>query len=171
MRKLGKTIFLLWIIPVLLLTYSCRKSSEYVERTAADEELELKQTLVTLNEKYDVDTTSSGMYYIIHEPGDGPTPQAGDTCYLEYAIYFLNSVLLDASVHHTMDGIWEMYYLQDPAIDGFNEALAMMKKDMEADFLLPSNLAYGSTGAVGIAPYTPLLLSLKLHDLKPVNQE
>jgi len=171
MIKSLKIIVFLAIIALIIVTQSCLPDNETEVRTEDTELQEISQTIEKLETAgYDVDTTATGLYYIIHTQGTGPFPQEGDTCYVEYAAYFINGVLLDASQERFTDGIWEMEYLQQPLIEGFNEGLGMMNKGTEADFIIPSKLAYGPYGATGVPEYTPLIFSLKLHDLKTIQE-
>ncbi len=167
MIKSLKIIAFILIAPLIYLSQSCIDIGHADKRTEETEINELAETLSNLkNEGYDIDTTSSGMYYIIHEAGTGPTIQIGDTCYVKYAAYLLSGVLLETSSYYT-DGIWAMIYKSEPLITGFDEALGMMNKGMQADFIIPSKLAYGSEGKTGIPPYSSLIFSIELKDLKP----
>jgi FKBP-type peptidyl-prolyl cis-trans isomerase len=53
--------------------------------------------------------------------------------------------------------------MKTPLITGFNEAISMMNKGADIDFIMPSKLAYGSTGAYEIEPYTPLGFNIKMR--------
>jgi FKBP-type peptidyl-prolyl cis-trans isomerase len=57
--------------------------------------------------------------------------------------------------------------LEESLIPGFYEGISILKKGAEADIIIPSGLAYGSYGNSGIPPYTPLLFTLKMKDLRP----
>ncbi len=168
MIKSVKTIVLLSISVLFIIAQSCLSYEDPDVRTKDTETGELILAVQKLEATgYDIDTTSSGLLYVIHTQGTGEFPQAGDTCYVEYATYFIDGVLLDASVKYFTDGIWEMVYKAEPTIAGFNEGLSLMNKGTEADFIMPSELAYGPLGANGVPGYTPLIFSIKLHDLKP----
>ena len=52
-------------------------------------------------------------------------------------------------------------------IKGFNDGIAILNKGAEADIIIPSGLAYGASGYGGIAPYTPLVFSMEMRDLRP----
>lgn len=169
MIKPVKSFVLLLTVPVLLLFHSCFVNPEVEVRTAELEKQELSETIGKLeSEGYDIDTTASGLLYVIHKAGTGPFVIAGDTCFLEYATYFINGQLIDYSLLHYTDGIWQFVFKPDSLLPGLAESLQLMNKGTEADFILPSNLAYGAEGikSVGIPEYTPLIFSLKLHDLK-----
>lgn len=169
MLKSMKTFVFLLVIPVFIFVQSCGFSpSDLDERTEELELLEISATIEKLeNAGYDVDTSDLGVYYIIHEEGTGPMPVKGDTCFVEYAAYFIGGVLLDASQDHFTDGIWEMIFMEEEIITGFTNGISLLNKGAEADLIIPSKLAYGPYGTPGVPEYTPLIFSVKLHDLKP----
>lgn len=139
-------------------------------RTPELEQQEISNTIAKLETAgYNIDTTATGLLYILHTAGTGAFPQPGDTCYIEYAGYFINSVLFDSSLDHYTNGIWIMKFKDQPLIPGFDEAISMLNKGAEMDFIMPSKLAYGVMGSYTIPPYSPLIFSIKLHDLKPVS--
>ena len=56
----------------------------------------------------------------------------------------------------TRDSIWQFQYKEVNLIPGFDDAIGLLSKDAEGDFIIPSELAYGTSGYNGIPPYTPL---------------
>jgi peptidylprolyl isomerase len=50
---------------------------------------------------------------------------------------------------------------------GFDEGITYMHVGGRALLLLPSSLAYGASGYMGIPGYTPLLIDVHLVKLKP----
>jgi len=171
MIKSLKAIALFPIVILFIVFQSCLSVEDPNSRTQEMEDLEISQTIQKLETAgYDIDTTASGLYYIIHENGTGPFPVEGDTCFIEYATYFIDGVLLDASQDHFTDGIWEMRLHRDSTIAGFYEGITMINKGTEADFIIPSELGYGALGNGYVPPYTPLIFSVKLHDLKPKSE-
>ena len=164
-----KSIRLIAVVSILTIALSSCLSTE-IENETRTPELEKKELNITIetleNEGFDVDTTESGMYYVVQLEGEGPTVQEGDTCYIEYAGYFLDGTLFDASANHYEDAVWKFIYKDVSLIPGFEEAIGMLSKGAEMDFIIPSDLAYGSAGAPGIPPYTSLLFATKLNELK-----
>ena len=163
-----KSLSLSSLIFLLLLTSCLDDNEPQIERTAAMEQSELNQALENIiTEGYDIDTSELGIYYVVHELGEGPTVQEGDTCSMEYAGYLLDGTLFDASIDYYPDGIWEFVYKENPLIPGFEDGIALMNAGMELDMIIPSEFGYGSTGYGIIKPYTPLLFSVIMHDVKP----
>lgn len=167
-----KIIAVIAVLPFLFLMNSCFNDPIPTdERTPEIEQEEIANALARLETKgYDIDTTALGVYYIMHTQGTGPFPQKGDTCYLEYAGYFINSVLFDTSKNHYTDGIWEFIYQDQSLIPGFENGISLLNKGAELDMIIPSALAYGPFGNITIPPYSPLIFSVKMHDLKAKNK-
>lgn len=167
MNKLLKTTGFISLIIFMLTATSCLKH-ENKGRTEDTEKSEISSFLSGLiNGGENVDTTAAGIYYVIYEEGAGQVPQPGDTVSIEYVGSFIDGTIFDTSESHYVNGIWKIIYKEESAIEGFDESIAIMKKGMEADFIIPSKLAYGPYWYDFIPPYTPLIFHMKLHDLKP----
>ena len=116
---------------------------------------------------WDIDTSELGIYYIVHEEGEGPFAGEGDTLSLQYTGYLLGGLIFDASSNHYEDGIWEFVFRASELIPGFTDGLSVMNKGAAIDMIIPSPLAYGEEGKGLIEPFTTILFTAKLHDLKP----
>lgn len=168
MIKTIKISVILISISILYFTTSCDLNSNEPDRTAATEQQELNESLAKLEKAgYNVDTTDLGVYYIMKKVGTGTFPQKSDTCYLIYTGFFLNGAIFDASAYHNQDSIWKFNFQEISLIPGFNDGIALLNKGAEAEIIVPSAFAYGSTRYGDIPPYTPLVFSLKMKDLRP----
>jgi len=137
-------------------------------RTLADELTEINYCLQELiADDYDIDTTESGVYYIVMDTGTGPFPAQGDTVSVGYAGYFLDGSMFDTSEGKLENDVLVFRYLDDPMIQGFEDGLALMNKGARIEMIIPSSLAYGATGQGTIPAYTPLIFVAKMVDLKP----
>jgi FKBP-type peptidyl-prolyl cis-trans isomerase FkpA len=163
-----KTIKSIALVISLSVMFSSCVNTDETERTAETEQQELNEAIAKLEKaNYNVDTTDLGVFYIMNKMGTGAYPQKSDTCYLIYTGFFLNGVIFDASAYYFQDSIWKFNYLEVNLIPGFNDGIALLNKGAEADIIIPSNLAYGSSGYGEIPPYTPLVFSMKMRDLRP----
>jgi FKBP-type peptidyl-prolyl cis-trans isomerase FkpA len=168
MKRIVSTSIIVLSVTILIFTASCSINDDVPERTAATEQQELNEAIAKLEKaNYNVDTTELGVYYIMNKLGTGSYPQKSDTCYLIYTGFFLNGVIFDASAYYAQDSIWKFNYLEVSLIPGFNDGIALLNKGAEADIIIPSSLAYGPGGYAEIPPYTPLIFSLKMKDLRP----
>ncbi|MCK4982293.1 MAG: FKBP-type peptidyl-prolyl cis-trans isomerase [Victivallaceae bacterium] len=171
MFKTIKTISFIIAISLAFTTISCLDPvEELTPRTPEMEAVELNEVLDKLEaDGYDIDTTDLGIYYIMYEAGPDSLPQAqaGDTCFLEYTGYLLDGTIFDASAYYYDDAIWEFIYKENNLISGFDDGIALMNKGAKIDMIIPSELAYGVYGQGNIQPYTTLMFSAIMHDLKP----
>lgn len=164
-----KTVAVFLLISSIFFTTSCLEVDEETsERSPEMEMRELNEALLSLIEEgYDIDTTDLGVYYVVHEEGEGPLAQEGDSLSLEYSGYFFGGQIFDASAYHFPDGIWELIFAPEKLAPGFSDGLTVMNKGAGIDMIIPSEHAYGATGSGMIEPYTTILFAVKMHDLKP----
>jgi len=147
---------------------ACGTGDEPIQYTAEHENELLNDyldKLVSLD--YDVDTTESGVYYVVLKEGEGDMVQFGDSIGISYEGYLMNGTLFDASALHYTDGIWKFVHGEMDLIPGFEEAIGYMNKGREVLFIIPSSKAYGSLGYITIPPYSTLRFYLKLQDIYP----
>lgn len=163
-----KTSTYLIILAFLFTIYACKKENTTIERTADMEAAELQDILAKLIDKgYDIDTTANGVYYVVDEEGTGPTVKTGDTCYVEYIGYLPNGNYFATSGNDSEDGILDFVYPSENMIPGFNEGLTVMNKGSQIEMIIPSSMAFGATGRYNVPPYTTVIITTKLDDLKP----
>ena len=167
MTKTIKNLAPIILFSVTILVSSC-VNTDVPERTAETEQQEIDEALANLqNAGYNIDTTKLGVYYVMKKFGTGPYPQSSDTCFMIYTGFFLNGVIFDSSGLYYTDSIFKFNYRQVSLIPGFNDAIELLNKGAEADVIIPSELAYGIYGYGDIPPYTPLVFSMKMKDIRP----
>ena len=107
----------------------------------------------------DVKKTASGLYYIVHKEGTGPTYIHGQPCKAHYTGYNLEGKIFDSSHKRNKPLAFNVGQM----IAGWNEALKLLNPGSKAQLLIPSHLAYGARGAGGdIPPHTPLVFDVEL---------
>ena len=166
---MSKTVAVLLSISIVFFTTSCLEVDDNPNARSQEMEIrEINEALLSLVEEgYDIDTTALGIYYIIHEQGEGQTAREGDTLSLEYSGYLLGGLIFDASGYHYQDGIWEFVFNPADLIPGFADGISVMNKGAALDMIIPSEYAYGAIGSGIIEPYTTILFTVLMHDLKP----
>ncbi|MGB4775157.1 MAG: FKBP-type peptidyl-prolyl cis-trans isomerase [Daejeonella sp.] len=124
-------------------------------------------------------TTASGLNYIITKEGAGAKPAVGDTVEVNYTGMFLGGKVFDTSNANaaTKAGIFDPRRPYTPikvilgaqgVFPGFEEGLMLLSKGSKANFIFPSNLAYGEQGrSQQIPPYTPLVFELEIVNIIP----
>lgn len=163
-----KSLLLITLAALVFSFSSCSEDEEL--RTYEQEMQELNELLLTLEASgVDVDTTDNGVYYITHTPGEGDFAIIGDTVSIEYEGFLTDGSMFDASSNWAPEGIWEFVYGEQSLIAGFNEAISYMNKGAEMEFIISSNLGYGTYETGNIAPYQTLIFGTKLTDHKPAN--
>lgn len=113
------------------------------------------------NNDLDVDTTAAGVYYVMHEEGDGSYVQPGDSIGISYIAYFTDGTVFDSSASQ-QDGVWRYVSGEVPLIAGFTDAVNQLREGGFGTFIIPSALGYGPSGYYTIPPYTPLVFDIEL---------
>jgi len=145
-------------------------SYEATTPTYQEEQATLKAYLDTLTANgRDIDTTALGVYYITLEEGEGQLAKTGDTLTVGYAGYFVNGTLFESSEWYSEEGKTDFILGELDMIDGWDDAMRTLRKNAKVQFIIPSDLAYGSAGSGSIPPYTTLVFVVKLWELKPKN--
>jgi FKBP-type peptidyl-prolyl cis-trans isomerase len=162
MRKLNTGLNLCaTILLAIVLVSGCKK--EVVTYTAENEIVKIKDWLEAMtSNKYNIDTTSTGLFYIVETAGTGRTVQTGDTVTVQYIGMFLDGTIFDSSASVT--------YIHKATgqrrIQGWEEGIEVLNKGEVATFLIPSAKAYGSYGYSFIPPFTPLLFTIGIVNIK-----
>lgn len=168
MRKKG--ILILTALLGIWLT-SCLNSEDPYIPNAADEKADLQSYLSALAQKgNNIDTTAMGNYYVVINQGEGVKAKAGDTLTIGYAGYFVDGSIFDASEWHNQNDGTYQFVLGSPAlIKGWDEGMTLLNKNAKIQLIIPSENAYGSSGAGIIPPYATLVFVVKLIDIKYKN--
>ncbi|MBI9066159.1 MAG: FKBP-type peptidyl-prolyl cis-trans isomerase [Salinivirgaceae bacterium] len=116
-----------------------------------------------ISEKQIIETTS-GLKYVIFEEGQGDLIEPENVVFVNYSGYFTNGELFDSSVKR-----FEPIQIPVGAgavIDGWEEALQLMRKGSKFQLIIPSHLAYGEEGAPPqIAPNTDLIFDIEVLEV------
>jgi peptidylprolyl isomerase len=91
-----------------------------------------------------VQTTASGLKYIMVEEGTGPQAAAGKMVSVHYTGYFTDGKIFDSSVERGEPIKFPLG--QGRVIKGWEEGIALLKVKGKAHLIIPYNLAYGEQG-------------------------
>lgn len=111
-------------------------------------------------------TTASGLGYIVLEEGNGPMPVAGQKVVVDYTGYlaadgkFFDSSYEDIALaigtynpgRPYSEGFEIVCGPQGRVIEGWKEGIMLFKKGTKARLIIPPSLGYGEQGAGGIIP-------------------
>ncbi len=122
--------------------------------------------------------TESGLYYVIHEEGNGPEANPMDTVSVNYTGYLLNGEIFDSSYESVAreNGMYQegrdyvpydIVLGRSSVIRGWHEAIDLLNEGSEATVYIPSGLGYGPN-AMGpqIPANSVLVFDLEIVDVK-----
>ncbi|HZH74072.1 MAG TPA: FKBP-type peptidyl-prolyl cis-trans isomerase [Mariniphaga sp.] len=112
----------------------------------------------------DIDTLDNELYYVVREEGEGRNIQLLDSLSIGYAGYLIDGRLFDASNKYSF------VFEEDMFIDGWHKALPLMNEGAKFEFIIPSELAYGSAGYGPIPPYQTLLFVIEVLENHSVEE-
>ncbi|MEO2051336.1 MAG: peptidylprolyl isomerase [Allomuricauda sp.] len=111
------------------------------------------------------DKTNSGLRYKIIQKGSGPKAEKGKTVSVHYEGALDNGQVFDSSYKRNQPIDFTLGIGQ--VIPGWDEGIGLLQVGDKARFVIPSHLAYGSTGAGGvIPPNATLIFDVKLMGVK-----
>jgi FKBP-type peptidyl-prolyl cis-trans isomerase len=113
-----------------------------------------------------VDTTKIYIIKDANKVGAGPLVKTGDKLTVSYTGKFLNGTIFDSSTSYSYT-----HKDSDPEkrmIPGWEACVEHLNKGAAATFMIPSALAYGTSGSYGgvIPPNTPLIFVIGVLDIK-----
>jgi FKBP-type peptidyl-prolyl cis-trans isomerase FklB len=118
--------------------------------------------LATNKGKAGVTTTASGLQYEVVKMGTGTKPTAQNTVKVNYAGSLIDGTEFDSSAKNK----GPVTFPVSGVIPGWTEALQLMPVGSKFKLFLPSNLAYGATGAGEvIKPYSTLIFEVELLEI------
>ena len=136
-----------------------------VEAEEAQAREEYDTAMAVLEEAYpgQMQTTESGLMYIVVQTGDGPKPQPGTLIKAHYTGKFLSGRVFDSSVQRGEP--FEFEVGTGRVIKGWDEALQDMQKGEKRILVIPSHLGYGERGYPPvIPPQATLVFDVELVD-------
>ncbi|WPO77094.1 peptidylprolyl isomerase [Flavobacterium sp. KACC 22761] len=111
------------------------------------------------------DKTESGLRYKMIQKGEGKKAEAGKTVSVHYEGSLENGKVFDSSYPRKKPIEFKLGIGQ--VIEGWDEGIALLQVGDKARFVIPSDLAYGPSGAGGvIPPHATLIFDVELMDVK-----
>jgi len=115
-------------------------------------------------EKFDMQTTASGLKYQIVRAADGEKPVATDTVLVHYEGRLMDGTVFDSSYQRGQPAAFPLQGL----IPGWTEGIQLMPKGSKFRFVVPPQLAYGENGAGGVIPPNATLeFDVELLEIAP----
>ncbi|MCL4161889.1 UNVERIFIED_CONTAM: hypothetical protein GTU68_058738, partial [Idotea baltica] len=138
----------------LVLFTAC--SSDDAPKDYTEENDQEIQAYITANGLF-AQSSSSGLYYVIDNPGTGVHPEGTDRVKVAYTGYLIDGTIFDES---TDEGVSFRYL--DSLISGFAEGITYFKEGGSGKLLIPSHLAYGSNSNGNIPAGSVLIFDIEL---------
>jgi FKBP-type peptidyl-prolyl cis-trans isomerase FkpA len=110
----------------------------------------------------DAQSTASGLYYVIDEPGNEEHPNLQHDVTIHYEGKLLDGTKFDSSLDR---GEPSTFALAD-LIEGWQEGIPLFGKGGNGKLLIPSHLGYGSNTLPGIPANSVLLFDIELIDFQ-----
>lgn len=139
---------ILFLIAVISVS-SCKK----------EDQREIDQQLIEdfINEhNFDADSTSSGLYYVIEEPGSSEHPTINDVVKVNYIGFLLNGDVFDQG--------FDVSFPLAQVVPGWQEGIPLFGKGGKGLLIIPSHLGYGDTSFSGIPANSVLVFEIHLLD-------
>jgi FKBP-type peptidyl-prolyl cis-trans isomerase FkpA len=124
-----------------------------------EDQMEIDQQLIQdfiLEHGLDADSTASGIYYVIDDPGSSEHPTINDVVTVSYLGFLLNGDIFD-------DGI-DVTFPLNSVIAGWQEGIPLFGKGGRGLLIIPSHLGYGDRALAGIPANSVLVFEIHLED-------
>ena len=140
--------------------------SEFIEKrnayTAAVNREAQTKFFDEVKKKAGVQTSPTGLAYLIKEAGNDNKPSEQDTVFVHYKLS-----LKDGSViEEVAEDQPSVMLMLNRVIPGWTEGLQLLGEGGKATLYVPAELGYGERGANAIEPNTPLVFDIQLDSVK-----
>ena len=140
------------LLLILLTIVACKSEEKIFEN-----EIEEIEDFIAKN-GWDAEVTESGLHYVVVEEGIGSArPSLTATVEVTYRGEFFSGEIFDQN----LDGV---EFPITGVIKGWTEGLQLMKKEAIHYLIIPSRLAYGTSGSGRVPKNTPLFFEVQLLD-------
>ncbi|KHT59794.1 peptidylprolyl isomerase [Photobacterium gaetbulicola] len=152
---------ILGIALVALIIFFMQRSQG--NKQAAVENIKAGETFLAENkEKAGVQTTASGLQYLVLQQGTGTVhPKPSDKVTVHYHGTLLNGTVFDSSV----DRGETIQFGLNQVIKGWTEGLQLMVEGEKTRFFIPAELAYGNRSIGAIPPGSVLIFDVELFKI------
>lgn len=131
-----------------------------LEKQAAAAAIEQGEMFLKINkERPGVVALKSGLQYEVLKSGNGRQPKATDQVRCHYEGRLVDGTLFDSSIERGEPAVFGV----NQVIQGWVEALQLMREGDKWNLFIPYQLGYGAQGAGGaIPPYSTLVFEVEL---------
>jgi FKBP-type peptidyl-prolyl cis-trans isomerase len=147
-------------IRTIFLKYQALERETRARQAAANKQTG-KEFLDRNRTKEGVVELEDGLQYKILRPGSGPNPESGSEVTVHYRGTLLDGNEFDSSYRRNEPAKLSL----NRVIRGWQQALPLMKTGALWELYIPSELAYGATGAGAIGPGETLIFEIELIEV------
>ena len=104
--------------------------------------------------------TSTGLFYLIENAGEGPRPNPGQSVTVHYTGRLLNGKIFDSSYQRSRPITFELGVGR--VIQGWDEGIALFREGGKGKLMIPSPLGYGPRAMGEIPAESTLLFDIEL---------
>lgn len=140
-----------------------RKQKEMSARFKEDGE----KYLAANREKPGVTVTESGLQYEVLKQAEGERPGPKDIVRVKYRGTFVTGEVFDSTENNDRG----VEFPVNGVIPGWIEGLQLMPVGSKYRFVIPADLAYGSSGVSGIPPESTLVFEVELLEIMMKSKE
>jgi peptidylprolyl isomerase len=121
---------------------------------------------VSIPEGAELIETPGGVEVYVIEPGEGPTPEAGDTVVAHYRGVLPDGTQFDSSYERDQPFSFEL--VTGSVIQGWHEGFGVLSEGAQAVLIIPPELGYGAQGSPPvIPPNATLIFEVELLEVNP----
>lgn len=147
--KISKYIVALLLIALM----GCNKNEDEDFMTQYEADIEKIENYLAEN-NLEAEKTSTGLYYIIEEEGNGAYPTSTSIVTVSYTGYLLNGSQFDSgTISQSLSG---------NLIEGWKEGIPKFRNRARGKLLIPSYMGYGSDAKDGIPANSVLIFDIYL---------
>ena len=117
---------------------------------------------ITLAKYPNAQMTSSGLMYVLHQPGSAEKPAAGTNVTVHYSGYLTDGSKFDSSKDRNQP--FQFAVGQRRVIAGWDEGIPLLGRGGKATLIIPYFLAYGERGQGPIPAFATLIFDVELLD-------
>lgn len=107
--------------------------------------------------------TPSGVGYVVFEQGEGTTIQPNSIVTAHYSAYLTDGTLVESSVKRETPVKFPTN--AGMILDGWEDAMPLMRKGSKFQLLVPSFLAYGSENVEGVPANSDMIFDIEIIDV------
>lgn len=119
---------------------------------------EIIREYVGIQTDMEFDSTESGIFYALENPGIGDPPTDTSTVTVDYTLYLVDGTLVESTIVNGEPSTFEV----GKVIEGWKESLKLMGVTGKGTFVIPSGLGYGLRSVNGLPRNSILVFDIEI---------